>query len=553
MDTVKKTLLFFCLLLILISFFGWNNTIELRAEEPRRAIVSVEMVLSGNYIVPKINGWNYYNKPPMFNWIMVLFFKLFDSFDEWVVRFPSLLAFLATAILNFFIVKQFLKKDEALLSSLFFLTSAELLFYGTVNAGEIDLFFSFLVYIQVMAIFWFFEKKQFGKLFLISYLFAAFGTLTKGPPSIAFQGLTLLPWLVINKEWKWLLSWKHVLGIFAYVMVVGGYFYWYSLDNDPLPFIVRLFKEASQRTGLEHDFFNTLKGLANFPFLLLKVMAPWSILIVLSFRKGVFDEIRSSPLLLFCVVFILFNIPLYWITPDHKSRYLYMFYPFFFIILSFLFLNANTVLQKWKSYIFKVFFGVMILGTFVFIAPPFIPQTAGLPYIGLKCVALILLGLTMIYAFLKYVDYKIYLFILFIFLMRIGFNFTYLSVLPIESDQLVYHNHAKDILKITEDEPVHWYGIPYTYLKPTGSSGLFEFENVKITTAGLLAYQIPYYITKENYHILEFSPYFEPNQFYLARADELKIQGKQVKVLYSYQDKWISREIVLFKTDAEGK
>ena len=193
MDIVKKPFLFFCLLLILISFFGWNNTIELRAEEPRRAIVSIEMVLSGNYIVPKINGWNYYNKPPVFNWVMVLFFKLFDSFDEWVVRFPSLLAFLATAILNFYIVKRFLKKEAALLSSLFFLTSADLLFYGTINAGEIDLFFCFLVYTQVMAIFWFFEKKQFGKLFLISYLFAAIGTLTKGPPSIAFQGLTLLP------------------------------------------------------------------------------------------------------------------------------------------------------------------------------------------------------------------------------------------------------------------------------------------------------------------------------------------------------------------------
>jgi 4-amino-4-deoxy-L-arabinose transferase-like glycosyltransferase len=551
LDSIRKSLLFFGLLLILASIFGWNNTIELRAEEPRRAIVSMEMALSGNYIVPKINGWNYYNKPPVFNWVMVLFFKLFNSFDEWVVRFPSLLAYLTTALLNFYIVKRFLKKEVALLSSLFFLTSADLLFYGTVNAGEIDLFFSFLVYAQVMAVFWFFEKKQFGRMFLISYLLAAAGTLTKGPPSIAFQGLILLPWLIINREWKWLFSWKHLLGIFAYVLVVGGYFYWYSLNNDALVFMSRLFREAAQRTGVEHSFLDTLTGTASFPLFLLKLMAPWSLLIAFLFRKSVLNEIRSNSLLRFCVVFILFNIPLYWISADHRSRYLYMFFPFFCIVLGYFFLNPSTILQKWKNYILKIFLGVMFLGTLAFLAPPFIPQTAGLPFIGLKCGALILIGSAMIYGFRKYLNYKIYFFVLFIFLMRIGFNFTYLSALPTESSQLIYRDQIKNILEITKNEPVHWYGVPYTYHEPEGSSGLFVFENVKITSAGLMAYQIPYYITKGNRQILKFDLDFEPNQYYLARMDELK--DKPVKVLYSFQDKWINRQIVLFKTDVEEK
>ncbi len=293
----------------------------------------------------------------MFNWIMVLFFKLFGSFEEWVVRLPSLLAFLATAVINFLIVRRFLKTEVALLSSLFFLSSADLLFYGTVNAGEIDLFFSFLVFLQVMAIFWFFEKKQFGRLFLISYLLAAAGTLTKGPPSIAFQALTLLPWFVVNRQWRMLFSWKHILGIVAYSVAVGGYFYYYSFSDDALGFVVRLYKEAAQRTGMEHTFWMTLVGTASFPFLLLKLLAPWSILLVFLFRKDVLKVGRSNPLLLFCGVFILFNIPIYWMSADHKSRYLYMFFPFFCIVLSFFFLNVNSVLDQMEKQYISYFLG----------------------------------------------------------------------------------------------------------------------------------------------------------------------------------------------------
>ena len=70
---------------------------------------------------------------------MILWMKGFGSFEEWVVRFPSIFAFLLTGILNFFLVKRFLSTKTALLSGLFLWTSADILFYGSVNAGEIDL------------------------------------------------------------------------------------------------------------------------------------------------------------------------------------------------------------------------------------------------------------------------------------------------------------------------------------------------------------------------------------------------------------------------------
>ena len=130
---------------------------------------------------------------------------------------------------------------------------------------------------------------------LISLL--ALGTLTKGPPSIAFQALTLLPWILFHKKWKLLFSIQHIIGILVFILIVGGYFYWYSAYGDSLGYMTRLFKEAAQRTGMEQSFGDVLLGTVEFPVLLIKLLAPWSLFVVFMFRKDLLSVIRKTPIL----------------------------------------------------------------------------------------------------------------------------------------------------------------------------------------------------------------------------------------------------------------
>ena len=129
-----------------------------------------------------------------------------------MARLPGVLSFLGMAGLLFAAVRRYVDGKVALLAALFFLTSADLLFYGTVNSGEIDLLFSFLVMAQVLAIFHFRQRKRWLMLFLVSYVLAAIGFLTKGP-SIIFQLLTLGALFAYHKEWKRLFSWQHLVGL----------------------------------------------------------------------------------------------------------------------------------------------------------------------------------------------------------------------------------------------------------------------------------------------------------------------------------------------------
>lgn len=539
----QKHLLYFIFFLLILSLFGWNDVLGLRAEEPRRAVVSMEMAINQQYIVPTINNWSYYNKPPFFNWIMVLFFKLFNSYEEWVVRIPSILAYLLTGRIIFVVSKKYVTRQIALLASLFFLTFADVLFYGTVNAGEIDLFYSLLVVTQVFSIFHFYEKKKYFQMFLWSYLFAAIGTLTKGPPSIAFQVLTLIPWLVINKNWKLIFNWKHFVAGFMFLGIVTGYFYWYNQYDDGLGFAVRLFKEASQRTGAEHAFSETLLSSLMFPLFLIQIALPWSLLAVF-FYKGKFKKhLKENQLLKFAVVFILFNIPLYWFSADHKVRYLYMFLPFIAVLLSYFYVT-NKELIRVKKGIELFFLGLMVLGTLSFLGVNFVTIIKIDSQYVFISILLFFIASFLIYLYYKRKSLRMLFFISFLLLFRIAFNSFYLPEIAKTSQENIYKEDIDKMLAITNGKAITLTGSSYTFISDA-SIGPLKFGEKTLTTAPLIAYQIPYYLTKATNKIMVYDTNQVVGEFYLIQAKFFDYENQ--KVLYKLKDFWMNEELVLFQ------
>ena len=74
----KKILILIILVMLIASLLSHLGYVSLRAEEPRRAIVSIESYENLNFIVPTIHEEIYYNKPPLYNWIITLFYFIFQ-------------------------------------------------------------------------------------------------------------------------------------------------------------------------------------------------------------------------------------------------------------------------------------------------------------------------------------------------------------------------------------------------------------------------------------------------------------------------------------------
>jgi len=523
----KNQILTVFFILLGVVLFGWNHILDLRGEEPRRAVVAIEMILSGEYLAPKIHGWYYYNKPPVFNWVLAGFMHLLSSFEEWVVRMPSIISFLITGWALFKYSKPFIGRETAMLSAVLFYTAGDLLYFGTIYAGEIDLFFGLISVIQIGAIFYGLEKRNYWTVFGVSYLFAAIGTLTKGPPSIAFQVLTLIPYLFYKNQWKKLFHIAHFLGILLFVILVVGYFILYDQQNDGWGFAARLIKEASQKTGLESQWQSTLIGTLTFPVFLLKILAPWSLFAFLLLIKKVRQAIWTNSLTRFCVIFFICNIPLYWIASDHKARYIYMFFPFVTLILASSITYVRNNRTRLYTKINQSFLWIAGLVTTSIFILPFFKESIPVSQLALRSISIGLLAGLVFFLMSRYKTHRIYLFATFLLVIRLGMNIIYLPAMKNDKLDTSVKEDIKELTILLEDTPIRLGGYPYE-IESTLALGGRTLFSVEHEIPPHLPYSIPYYLLLYTNTVMVYDKSAKDGIYYIVS----KGNEKRLRIVY---------------------
>ncbi|MBB1282920.1 glycosyltransferase family 39 protein [Flavisolibacter sp. BT320] len=458
--------------------------LELAGEEPRRAVISIEMLHSGNYIQPTLLGLDYYNKPPLFNWILSFFIWLTGSASAFVLRLPSLIFYMLMAMVHYQFAKRFLPHAIAALSAVFIITCGDVYFYGLANGAEIDIFYGFLVYLQAICIFWFYEQRKFFLLFLTSYLICAIGFLTKGFPSILFQGLTLSALWVYARSVKVVFNWKHILGLFVFAGVLALYFFLYSQYNSPFRYLTNLLNEAFIKSAVGERANRLPEKAAFYPILFLKMLAPWSLLLLLLFTKVRF-QLGQNPLVRFSILFIVFNLWVYWFTGQPKIRYVYMFLPFACTILAYIYQRFSEERPDAFNKILRPFGFVFLAAAIAVGVVPFIERTS-LLLIILLCAALFAYS----YQFFFGSRQRIWLLIAGIILLRL----TYAALfIPIQHKAL--QNYQPIVQTMVEKAG----GAPISFKADAEAmpiainTSLFRFQHDTAKVAPVLSYQVPYY------------------------------------------------------------
>ncbi|MFT7033549.1 MAG: 4-amino-4-deoxy-L-arabinose transferase-like glycosyltransferase [Cyclobacteriaceae bacterium] len=541
-NLIKKYFWWVFFIMLAFALISHLDHLPLKFEEPRRGIVAMEMEFTGNYITPTINGEFYYNKPPIYNWILVALFRVFNSHEDWVLRVPTVISFILLAFVNFQIMRRKLGDKVAQLSSLFFLTSTDLLFYFSFQ-GEIDMFYSLIVYLQIASILWFFETKNYRALFLISYFLVSIGVLTKGLPSIAFQGITLLAIFIYYKRFKQLFNIWHFIGFGMFIFIIGGYFYSYSTYNDPLPYITRLFTESSNRTIAQKSFFDSIIHLFTFPLILLDILAPWLLIAPLFITKSVVTKIKQSNWLMLVIIFFLSNISLYWISPEARDRYLYMFVPFVTTLFAYIIYSHsrdNMTIPKLANVLLIAVMAILIVALPIL---PFVQPVSTVDNIFLIVGAIFILLGTTLFIYLKSSLYKVHVFILFIVAARIGFNYI---VMPLRlKDELRdnYKFHTDQILEVVGDSRFFFHGA----IKHSEKDLPFTSLEVVYDELAHYPFQLTYYIEKSRYKVFDFSREKLPDTFYLSEKTNFNeiIGNKEIHYEFNLDKRGF--DFVLFK------
>ena len=333
MRILKNRELLIVLLLIIgyISMFINLNVYEFRNEESLRTIVSFEMRYFNNWFQPTILGENYYLKPPLFNWLIIISSYIFN-WSEFTARFVSLTSLGLTLILIYrFTIKTLRDKYIALLSMLIYLTFLDVLFwYGYL--AEIDITLDFFIFLTAyFQIFGFLERNN--RYIYISAFLIGLTFLLKGFPAYLFYALTFIALVIYTKRFKEFFNLSWWIGTALALAIPLTVFY---LSGNLNVYINSLLTESLVRTQGETEVLKFLKHLIVYPMLNFKQLLPSSIFLIIALyllKKNNNLTINNTIKLLLIIVFI--NYLPYLVAVESRGRYILPLFPFIAIIFAY--------------------------------------------------------------------------------------------------------------------------------------------------------------------------------------------------------------------------
>ena len=212
----------------LLFFPGLGKTPLWIYDEVRNAECAREMYERGDWIVPTFNGGLRTLKPPLHYYFMFGGFKIF-GITEWGARFFSAVFGLLTILITYFFVRKYASQKQAFITCLILLSSTHFLFEFRMSVPD-----PYLIFLNTASIFtayaYFKEKKIFW--LIVSAVAMGLGTLAKGPVSIALPGAAVFIWLLWEKRWKEIFSWKILLaGIIMFAIAVPWYLLVHNATN----------------------------------------------------------------------------------------------------------------------------------------------------------------------------------------------------------------------------------------------------------------------------------------------------------------------------------
>ncbi len=424
------------ILILLVPALFINLDIKSFTEdESLRSLVALEMIYSDNFITPTLNGSYYYNKPPLWNWILASAFMITGEPGEGVARSMTVLSLLVYALLVYLSFRRYFSERTGFVAALAVITCGRFLFWDSMLA-LIDTFYSLVVFLQWIVIYEWGRKQKYLTLILLSYLLTAAGVMLKGLPSLAFQAISLLVFFIDQRKFSVLLSWKHFTGILLLFSVLGIYYYsYFQVNPNLLQAWVTLYDQSAMRTPLEVGMWDTVKHLFTFPVYHIYQFFPWTFLLILLVKRKNRVQVLQHPFSRYALLMGAANLVIYWVSPQVYPRYLLMFLPLLFGPLIYLYSKEKNSKGTWVKRVEIVFLSGMIALTILPLAAYFekdISVVSYWPFITWASV-LLLGAVTLVY--IRFPSYRLHALIIFLLIARITFN---LLVLPVRT----FHDKA---------------------------------------------------------------------------------------------------------------
>ena len=201
-------------------------------DEGRYSEIPREMVVTGDYVTPRLNSVKYFEKPPLFYWAQASAIRVF-GLNEWSLRlWPALFA-LFGVVTVYVAGRQLFNRRTGLLAASVLATS--LLYFYMGRAITLDMSVSVLLSAALLA-FLLGTRAPPGPrrrwLMWTFYAFAALATLAKGLIGIVIPGMIIGTWILLLNNWRVLKEMYLPSGLALFLIIAAP---WHVLVSQANP------------------------------------------------------------------------------------------------------------------------------------------------------------------------------------------------------------------------------------------------------------------------------------------------------------------------------
>lgn len=299
---------------ILIVFFNLGGVPLLDPDEPVYAETPKEMFSFNEFISPRIYGEYWYDKPPMYYWLVAVSYKVF-GISEFAARFPSAILAVACTLLVYLSGRRLFNERAAIAGALVLATSIEFFYLG--KAAVTDITLLFFLSASLLS---FIEKKYYP-----AYLFAGLATLTKGPIGLLFPGGIIFFYLLATRNWSQLKSMKIPSGLLLYAAIATPwYIIMYNIHGSIFIDTFLGFHNITRFTSPEHP--ESVLWYYYIPVLILGFF-PWTAIMFQSLWASLTKSTYHFSTLLFLNIWAIFIFIFFTISQTKLVSYILPMYP----------------------------------------------------------------------------------------------------------------------------------------------------------------------------------------------------------------------------------
>ncbi len=299
------------LVLVWLAWTAWARPLML-PDEGRYVGVAWEMLRSGDWLTPTLNGLPYFHKPPLFYWITAASLWLFGH-HEWAGRVASLLgaALGSTALYAF--IRRWSGAHAAraglvvLLAQPLWFLAAQFANLDMLVAGCISATIILLAHAVLLAD----HGKPWRAVLTSAWAMAALGVLAKGLIGFVLPAAVIFVWLVLQKRWRSLFTLLWWPGVLVFLVLTAP---WFVAMQDRFPDFLNYFFVVQHFKRFTESGFNNAMPFWFYAAALCACFLPWLLWMVraLKTRIGLSEPQQAIRLLMWvwpAIIVLFFSLP----------------------------------------------------------------------------------------------------------------------------------------------------------------------------------------------------------------------------------------------------